>query len=186
VTPITPARDLDEVWDLYDRWGGDRYDEEVTQLDHALQTAALADAGDADEHLVAAGLLHDVGHLLALDGRAVHAQHESVGAAYLGALLPESVTAPILLHVQAKRYLCAVDGDYIASLSRGSQRSLLRQGGPMATPELRRFDAVAGADAAVRLRRWDDGGKSLQCDVPPIDSYHARVARICEALTEPN
>src|SRR5690606_17566291 len=86
---LMPARSIDEVLALFETWGVQRYDEDVTQLDHALQTAALArDAGATDE-LVAAALLHDVGHLLELraGGRAdgqveVDLGHEGRGARY--------------------------------------------------------------------------------------------------------
>ncbi|MGQ0832808.1 MAG: HD domain-containing protein, partial [Microthrixaceae bacterium] len=104
------ATSIDEVLHLYERWGTERYDEEIRQLEHALQTAALAAADGSDEALVAAALLHDVGHLLDLadgDGtrdRTVDLRHEARGAAYLAALLPPAVTAPIALHVRAKRY----------------------------------------------------------------------------------
>ena len=59
---------VDDVLALYERWGAERYDEEVTQLDHALQTAALAEVAGAADTVVAAALLHDAGHLLDLRG----------------------------------------------------------------------------------------------------------------------
>ena len=137
-----PARSIDEVLDLYETWGRERYDEEVTQLDHALQTAALARAAEASDALVAAALLHDVGHLLELrddgarDGDVdVDLGHESRGARWLASIFPPAVTAPIALHVAAKRYRCAVDPEYHDGLSEGSARSLVRQGGPMSPDE---------------------------------------------------
>jgi predicted HD phosphohydrolase len=162
--------DIDEVLDLYDRWGAERYDEDVVQLDHALQTAALAAAAGAADDLVAAALLHDAGHLLALrDGQA--GPHESVAPAYLAALFPMSVTEPIALHVAAKRYLCAVEPAYRAGLSAGSQRSLRRQGGPMSAGEVATFETTPGWVDAVDLRRWDDAGKVDGAVVPGLASY---------------
>jgi predicted HD phosphohydrolase len=161
---------VDELLDLYERWGAEHYDEEVSQLDHALQTAALAAADGAAEALVAAALLHDAGHLLALRGGLV-GPHERAAPAFMAALYPASVTTPIALHVAAKRYLCAVEPTYHAGLSAGSQRSLRRQGGPMAAGELAAFQATPAWADAVALRRWDDAGKVDGAAVPGLANY---------------
>ena len=184
-----PAATIDEVLALYDRWGDDRYDEEVAQLAHALQVAALAIRSGADDPLVAAALLHDVGHLLTLDAatraappspgaasptpedRERHDPHEVTGPAYLAALFPPEVTDPIAGHVAAKRHLCAVDPGYHAGLSAGSVARLRRQGGPMSPDEARAFAATRGSDAAVALRRWDDAGKVDGLAVPHLHEF---------------
>ena len=172
------ATSIDEVLALFDEVGRQRYDEEVTQLEHALQTAALARSEDADDSLVAASLLHDVGHLLELrdggldDGQVeVDLAHEARGARWLAGLFGPAVTGPIALHVAAKRYRCAVDPAYHDGLSAGSIRSLVRQGGPMDDAEVARFAAHPTADDAVRLRGWDDGGKVDGLDVGDLSSY---------------
>jgi phosphonate degradation associated HDIG domain protein len=171
------AGSVAEVLALYEWWGPERYDEEVTQLEHALQTAALAKAAGADDALVVAALLHDVGHLLELEGGRfrsdVDERHESRGASYLAALFPPSVTAPIALHVRAKRYLCAVDAGYTSALSAGSVASLAKQGGPMTRDEVTAFERQPGAKAAVELRRWDDEAKVLDLDSGTIDQHRA-------------
>ena len=161
---------VDDVLALYERWGGDPYDEEVAQLDHALQTAALATEAGAADGLVAAALLHDVGHLLHLAG-APPEPHERSGPAYLAAVLPSAVTRPIALHVAAKRYLCAVEPAYAAGLSAGSRRSLARQGAPLSVAEVAAFEARPGWRDAVALRRWDDAGKADAADVPGLATY---------------
>jgi phosphonate degradation associated HDIG domain protein len=183
--PDGQAASVDEVLGLYRSYANDRYDEDVTQLDHALQTAALARSEGADDALVAAALLHDVGHLLDL---AQHGQrststedlgHEGRGARYLAALFPPSVTGPIALHVRAKRYRCAVDPEYHDGLSDGSRASLVLQGGPMSVAEAQAFAASPASAAAVALRRWDDGGKVDGIDVPVLDDYRP----LLESLT---
>jgi phosphonate degradation associated HDIG domain protein len=175
---LRPLRDVDEVVGLYLRWGRQHYDDLVSQLDHALQCAALARQAGADDSLVAASLLHDIGHLIELEGSAgrvgdlsIDRRHEATAVRVLARLLPPSVTAPIALHVDAKRYLCAVDPTYASRLSAGSVRSLVTQGGPMDEDETARFEAMPAHRAACDLRRWDDLGKVEGLVVEPFDAY---------------
>ena len=184
------ARSVDDVVALYAGWGEQRYDETVSQLDHALQTAALARADGAADPLVLAALLHDVGHLLELRDDGVRTGdvdvdlvHEGRGARWLASMYPPSVTAPIALHVAAKRYRCAVDPTYHDGLSAGSARSLVRQGGPMSPAELGRFEARPGHADAVALRGWDDGGKVDGLAVAPFDAYAELMGRLKVRLT---
>jgi phosphonate degradation associated HDIG domain protein len=180
---------VDDVFRLFDRWGPVRYDESVTQLDHALQCAALATRDDADDSLVAAALLHDVGHLLELEhsmGRigdlTVDRDHEARGARYLAALFGPDVTAPIALHVRAKRYLCTVDAAYHDALSQGSVRSLATQGGALSDEELAAFERQPAWRAAVRLRRWDDLGKVEDSAVPGLSEYGDTLERLARPV----
>ena len=154
------------------------YDEEVTELEHAVQCAALTVRAGASDHLTAAALLHDVGHLLLDDNVAltqdltVDHGHEAAGARFLAAHgFPPSVTGPIALHVQAKRYLCSVDADYLASLSSSSVRSLALQGGRMDDDETAEFGRRPGFADAIRVRRWDDRGKVHGLDLGDFDRY---------------
>lgn len=171
------AESIDEVLDLLQRHGAERYDEEIFQLAHAEQTAALARAADAPDTLVAAALLHDVGHLLELAerqgarDRSTDQRHEARGSAWLAGLFPPEVTAPVALHVRAKRYLCAVEPAYLEVLSPGSVASLERQGGPMEHAEVAAFEANSGWEDAVALRRWDDQAKVPDLEVTPTAAY---------------
>ncbi|HEX7134819.1 MAG TPA: HD domain-containing protein [Iamia sp.] len=172
------ATDLDEVLALYARWGTEHYDEALSQVDHAAQVAAWAVHEGDDEAAVAAALLHDVGHLLVMEARDTGApvtdedmRHEAVGARYLAALFPAAVTGPIALHVQAKRYRCAVDPTEVDRLSPGSRLSLRLQGGPMTAAEVTRFEAMPAHAAAVTLRRRDDAGKVLGAEPAPFATY---------------
>jgi len=169
---------LVDVLALYEKWGSERYDEEVAQLDHALQTAAHATSAGASDELVAAALLHDVGHLLYLAGEAV-GPHEEIGTAFLKGLFPPAVLTPIALHVPAKRYLCAIEPDYQARLSAGSTNSLRRQGGPMTPDEVTAFEARPGWTDGVALRRWDDAGKVEGVAVADLASYESLLRTLC-------
>lgn len=180
---MTPLASIDEVLELFDAHGDNRYDEELSQRDHAVQTAALARAAGAGDALVVAALLHDIGHLLDLAaGGTVDAprlaRHEQVGATALSALFDRSVTAPIELHVEAKRYLITVEPDLMDRLSSGSRASLVRQGGPMDDTELVRFRARPGFAEACALRRWDDDGKVDGLAVPPLSEYRPTIERV--------
>jgi phosphonate degradation associated HDIG domain protein len=174
---------VDGILAAYAARGGERYGERVTQLDHALQCAQLAAAEGAPESLVLAALLHDYGHLIENRGapaeaRGVDGEHEALGAATLSLGFGEAVTRPIALHVAAKRYLCAAEPGYFASLSPASRLSLDLQGGVFSVAEAAAFAALPYASEATRLRRWDDDGKVAgMTDTPPLASYRDLLRR---------
>jgi gamma-butyrobetaine dioxygenase len=150
--------------------------EPVSQAAHMLQAAALAQQDHAARSLVAAALLHDVGHFAGtLTGhdlmRGTDNRHEETGAAWLAQWFGEEVTEPVRLHVAAKRYLCTVDPGYAASLSPASVYTLGVQGGPMRQAEVATFEANWWAAAAIRVRRWDDAAKDPGAQVPGFDHY---------------
>ena len=173
-----------EIAALFRERGGLAYGEDVTQLDHACQCASLAERDGASAALVAAALLHDVGHLLHGDaGAALEAgrddRHERIGARYLARDFPEAVTEPIALHVLAKRYLCRVEPAYAAGLSAVSRRTLALQGGVMAAPEAERFAAMPFALDAVRVRRWDEAAKRRYAATASFDHFRAALEATC-------
>ena len=179
---------VSEVIDIYTNFGNEFYSEDVTQISHALQCATLAQDSDASDALIAAALLHDIGHLidLAENGSAttafeIDAKHEAIGAQSLAKLFPSDVTAPIALHVEAKRWRCATDSAYHATLSQASVASLVLQGGPMRADEQQRFESHPQSGAAIQLRTWDDAGKSLESLAPHFDQFIPLLQRI--ALT---
>jgi phosphonate degradation associated HDIG domain protein len=149
---------------LYVARGGLKYGEDVTQMEHALQCAVLARAQGAAPGLVAAALLHDVGHLLETDedmaARGIDDAHEISGAQALRRLFDETVRGPIALHVKAKRYLCWREADYFAALSPASRMSLALQGGAFDAEQAAAFEQLPFWREAVALRRFDDNGKS--------------------------
>ncbi|HEY2481806.1 MAG TPA: metal-dependent phosphohydrolase [Caulobacteraceae bacterium] len=151
---------LEEIRRLYDERGGRTYGEGVTQIEHALQCASLAQAEGAAPSLIVAALLHDLGHLFEDgEGVAADARHEAAGAGALAGLFGEAVRGPIALHVAAKRYLCFKEADYVEALSAASQRSLRLQGGPLDAVGAAAFERLPHWQDAVALRRWDDAGK---------------------------
>lgn len=180
MAPLTLAA----VAELLRSRGHRRYTgEPVSHLEHALQTAHLAEQSQADDALVCACLLHDLGHLL-LDSEAspadegVDDRHEARALPLLKGLFPPVVLHSIGLHVQAKRYLCFADPAYLDRLSEDSQRSLMLQGGAFDALQAARFMARPGAAQAVRLRVWDDLAKQPGLATPPLGHFLERASRL--------
>jgi gamma-butyrobetaine dioxygenase len=167
------------VEELFAQSGASMYfGEAVTQQAHALQSAWLASCEGAAATLVVAALLHDVGHFLHghdedIAGSGVDARHEEDGCAWLAQYFGPEVTEPTRLHVDAKRYLCGHDPEYVAALSPASRQSLALQGGPFGPRQLREFAERPFARDAIRLRRWDDRAKDPSLSVPGIEQYAA-------------
>jgi gamma-butyrobetaine dioxygenase len=153
----------------------DHMGEPVPIGEHMLQAGALAEAAGAPAALVAAALLHDIGHLL---GGAEEDQHGEAGAQWLSQWFGEAVTEPVRLHVPAKRYLCGADAGYLALLSAESVRTLALQGGPMTPAEVTAFEASPFFRAAAAVRRWDDQAK----DPAVTPARFAHFAPLLEAL----
>ncbi len=178
---------LADIDELFQRRGAEQYSgEPVTQLQHALQAAALAEADGADDELVAAALLHDLGHLVHDLGetptlRGVDDVHQYAALGVLRHLFSDRVLNAVKLHVDAKRFLCATRPDYHEALSDDSKRSLLLQGGVFSAEEAADFAAQPGADDAVRLRLWDDRAKVGAATTPPLSHFLARAARCVRA-----
>jgi gamma-butyrobetaine dioxygenase len=168
--------------------------EPVTVAAHLLQAGALAEEAGAPPALVAAALLHDVGHLRGADaladgieisGRELMAgtdnNHGERGAQWLAQWFPESVTEPVGLHVAAKRYLCATEPSYFGRLSQASVYTLSVQGGPMTEAETAEFARFPHAADAIAVRRWDDQAKDPSADVPDFDWYRPLLTSLLAA-----
>jgi gamma-butyrobetaine dioxygenase len=152
----------------------DHLGEPVPIGEHMLQAGALAEAAGAEGALVAAALLHDIGHLLGED----EDRHGEAGANWLSQWFGDAVTEPVRLHVAAKRYLCAVDAGCFGLLSAESVRTLSLQGGPMTAGEVAAFEALPFSRDAVAVRRWDDQAKDPVVTPPRF----AHFAPLLEAL----
>lgn len=174
---MTRAEFVEKIASLFATRGSEMYGgEAVTQLEHALQGALLAEQAGAASADIVAVLLHDVGHLLHNLGddcadHGIDDKHEELGIRFLAKHLPPAVTEPIRLHVAAKRYLCATDPGYFETLSPPSVLSLKLQGGPMTPAEVADFEANPHHRAAVALRQRDDTAKTPNLPTPPFDHY---------------
>jgi phosphonate degradation associated HDIG domain protein len=177
MTSTSPAASfVADVLGLYDRLGHLHYGEDVSQAEHAVQTAHHAAADGAPASLIAASLLHDVGHLLQKAGedaadRGLDTRHEHIGAGYLARGFGPEVTNPVRLHVAAKRFLALREPAYSQGLSQASLQSLVLQGGPMSEAQAEAFLAEPGASEALRLRRYDELGKVVGAVPAEVASY---------------
>jgi len=157
----------DEIQSLYETYGASLYDgEAVTQLEHALQAASLAESEDAPGTLIAAALLHDLGHILEARNQdrdnafpTTDHRHQLAVVPFLQHDFPDAMIEPIKMHVDAKRCLCALDASYFSTLSPASVHSLELQGGIFNETQVAEFEQRPHAQAALRLRRWDDLAK---------------------------
>ncbi|MGX9936101.1 phosphonate degradation HD-domain oxygenase [Advenella kashmirensis] len=180
--PLTP----EDIQSLYEQYGASLYDgESVTQLEHALQAACLAEAERAQDSLIAAALLHDLGHILEARNQerdnafpGVDHRHQLAAVPFLQPGFPESVIEPVKMHVDAKRCLCALDPDYFATLSPASVHSLSLQGGKFSQVQVEQFQQRPYAHDALRLRRWDDLAKVPQRATPDLAHFMHYVKKV--------
>jgi [1-hydroxy-2-(trimethylamino)ethyl]phosphonate dioxygenase len=171
---------LAEIEDMFAARGDNKYREAVTQREHALQAALQAEQLESSSALITAALLHDIGHMLQRFGpepaaQGINDKHEDIGAGWLARHFVPDVVEPVRLHVDAKRYLCAVEPDYFATLSPASVRSLELQGGPMSPQEAQAFEAGDHFAAAVALRRWDEDAKVSDATTPDFTHYREHI-----------
>lgn len=175
------------VFQLFASRGDSRYGgEAVTQREHALQAATLALHEQADAELIAASLLHDVGHLLHrlpenAPEFAIEDRHEELGYRWLSKFFGPGVTEPVRLHVASKRYLCAREAGYWEALSLPSRRSLELQGGAFSPREADEFERGPYFQAALRLRRWDDCGKVAGLHTESLEFFRPFLERAVQA-----
>jgi 2-amino-1-hydroxyethylphosphonate dioxygenase (glycine-forming) len=178
----TPDAIVDEVLALLTDSGGEQYfGEAVTKLQHAEQCAWHAAQAGADEELILAALLHDVGHLLDTpdtqrDARVGVINHDAIGEQWLleRGFSPR-LAALVGGHVDAKRYLTATNAGYYERLSETSKETLRLQGGPMQEAQASTFAADPHLRDKLRLRSWDEMAKDPAWTGPGIESYRKRL-----------
>lgn len=154
---------------------------DINQIQHGLQAAWLAEQAGDPPSLIAAALVHDIGHMVHDLGEnpaaaGIDDRHEEVGHAFLADRFGPAVCEPVRLHVAAKRYLCGKEADYFAKLSQDSVRSLSLQGGPMGPEEIASFEGLPFWREAVKLRRYDEQAKVKGLETPPLAHFLPHVA----------
>jgi len=161
-------RSLRDVWD----------EDAVDELDHALQAAARAVEDGADDELVLASALHDLGHS-PLFGDDWKQHHDTMARTWLTPRFGERVGWLAGAHVAAKRYLVSTEPDYAATLSDVSVDSLHHQGG--AAVDQTYVDHPWWADA-LRLRRYDDAAKVPHAPALSIEAVLDVAERVLRSI----
>jgi [1-hydroxy-2-(trimethylamino)ethyl]phosphonate dioxygenase len=185
-TPLAPDTIVTFIADIFLRRGADSYlGEDVTMSEHMLQGAWLAQQAGAEDALIAAALLHDIGHYTnefpedALD-RGINNHHDSAGAAVLEHWFPKIVVDCVRQHVAAKRYLCATDPTYLDRLSDASVHTLNLQGGPMNDIEAAAFQKQENLAAIIQVRQWDEAGKIAGARTPEFEQFMPLLQRLVD------
>jgi [1-hydroxy-2-(trimethylamino)ethyl]phosphonate dioxygenase len=175
------------IADIFERRGAESYlGEPVTMSEHMLQGAWLAEQDGAPEELVAAALLHDIGHYTSEFGAyspddVEDKHHDEAGGEVLAPFFPPVIVECVRLHVAAKRYLCATDPDYFDKLSPASVHTLSLQGGPMSEEEVVEFRRNPFHDEAVRVRIWDERGKVAGMNTRSFRDYVPLLQRVVDS-----
>ncbi|MXZ79947.1 MAG: HD domain-containing protein [Gammaproteobacteria bacterium] len=184
--PQTPDEVIEFIKDIFTNRGGESYlGEPVSMSEHMLQAAYNAEKSGQEATVVVAALLHDIGHYTGEFGDdfmqlGIDNLHEVSGERFLKRWFPPQVTEPVRWHVDAKRYLCAVDPDYFATLTAASVRTLELQGDPMSPEEVSRFSANPWLDRILKVRRFDDQGKVPGTKTPNLDHYLPMVRQVID------
>jgi len=180
----TPETIVAFIQDIFMRRGAEEYiGEPVTISEHMLQCAELAEKEGAEEALIAAALLHDIGHFTNEFPRdaaeqGIDSVHEEAGARIIKDFFPPLIHDCVRYHVDAKRYLCAVNKNYFGRLSDASVLSLKLQGGPMSADEVAAFESNPHAEAIVQVRIWDDIGKDPGHSAPGFEHFRPLLERV--------
>ena len=172
---------VDHIEDVFSRRGAESYiGEQVTMAQHMLQTAQCAEQAGANNSLIVAALLHDIGHYKneipeSSLAKCIDNYHEEAGANFLEDYFPISVVEPIRQHVATKRYLCAVRPEYFELLSAASIDTLNLQGGPMSSEEVIEFEKNDYLEECIKLRYWDEDAKDSNRICPSFSYYRALI-----------
>jgi len=175
----------DEIFDMYRDYGGEEYaGEKVSQLEHMVQAAQLAEEEGYDEEVILAAFLHDIGHISEaatgeneMDGFGIK-DHEAIGADFLREKgFSKKVARLVESHVEAKRYLTVRDPAYYAQLSEASKKTLEYQGGPMTEEEAKAFEQYPLFEMIIKMRKWDEQAKIEGQPLPDLERYREMMYR---------
>ncbi len=185
MTSNQATQTADEIIALYRKHGGAEYaGEKVSQLEHMIQAASLAEQKGYEEEVILAAFLHDIGHICEsaqddneMDGYGIK-DHEEVGAEYLQQKgFSKRLIRLVESHVQAKRYLTWKSPEYYEQLSGASKKTLEFQGGRMTDEEARAFEQYPLFDLIIQMRRWDEEAKIEHLPLPGLEKYREMMVK---------
>jgi phosphonate degradation associated HDIG domain protein len=179
----------DEIMSYYEQHGGEEYaGEKVTQLEHMVQAAQLAEEQGYDEDVILAAFLHDIGHICQaghgdneMDGFGIK-DHEEIGAEYLKEKgFSKKIVRLVQSHVEAKRYLTFKYPEYYDQLSDASKKTLEYQGGKMYEEEAAAFEQYPLFDLIIKMRRWDEEAKIEHKPLPDLSRFRNMILHHLES-----
>ena len=182
MNPEIAKQTVDEIFSLYEQYGGEDYiGEPVSQIEHMCQAAQLAEAEGQDDEVILAAFFHDIGHLCEhiigtklMDGYGV-VDHEVIAGNYLREKgFSEKIARLVESHVLAKRYLTFKYPDYFNKLSEASKITLDKQGGVMSVIEAELFEQDSLHLLYIKLREWDDKAKLQHQALPSLNKYRQK------------
>ena len=180
-----------EIFDLYEKYGAcDYIGEPVTQTEHMIQTAMVAEEEGNGDEVVLAAFFHDIGHLLGFRDKSEQMDylgtmdHDKIGGEYLRKKgFPEKVCKLVENHVQAKRWLVSRTPEYFDNLSDASQKTFVYQGGIMSLKEMIEFEKDPLHKTYLDFRRWEDLGKVVGKEIKPVEYYRKLCMKVLTGLT---
>lgn len=178
----TIEQTADHIIRLYQEHGNEAYfGEDVSQLQHASQAYEAAKNEGHDNDIQVAAFLHDFGHLITDAepmGNLGVLNHEQIGADWLRKRgFSDKVCRLIAAHVNAKRYLVAVDEAYQRNLSEASRQTLVYQGGEMSASEVSRFEEDPYFLLYIRMRLWDEAAKNPSVSALDLAVFRAKIVQ---------
>ena len=177
------TRITNEIMNFYEQHGGEEYaGEKLTQLEHMVQAAQLAEEQGYDEEVILAAFLHDIGHICEdghgdneMDGFGIK-DHEEIGADFLkNKGFSKKVVRLVDSHVEAKRYLTFKDPGYYGQLSDASKKTLEYQGGRMEEEEANAFEQYPLFSLIIQMRKWDEEAKIEHKPLPDLTHYRQMI-----------
>ena len=168
---------IEDIINLYKEFGSNDYiGEKITQIEHSVQAALLAQE-KGDKSFAVGALLHDIGHLIGMKYNLSAMEscgtlgHENIGAEILRKIgFNEVVCSIVRNHVNAKRYLIS-DSSYLETLSSASKITFKYQGGIMSDEEISNFESDKLKDTYIEMRYIDDKAKVENMTLPSFESF---------------
>jgi 2-amino-1-hydroxyethylphosphonate dioxygenase (glycine-forming) len=168
---------LDHIFGLYINYGNvDYIGETVSQTEHMVQAAMLAEKENSSFEIILAALFHDIGQLINIEQTEKYGnkEHEKIGAEYLRNMgIPYPIPELVYNHVKVKRYLTYKYPNYHSTLTNASKQTLLDQGGPMSLEEATEFENDPLFEASLKIRKFDDLAKDPSIQIKPIEYYRS-------------
>lgn len=183
MTSAAATEITNQVMSFYEHHGGEEYaGEKVTQLEHMVQAAQLAEEQGYDNEVILAAFLHDIGHICE-DGHGDNEMgefgikdHEQIGADFLKSKgFSKKVVRLVESHVEAKRYLTYKFPEYYDQLSGASKKTLEYQGGRMPEDEALAFEHYPLFSLIIQMRRWDEEAKVEHKPLPDLSHYRQMI-----------